>query len=124
MTPKGLATQIDALGVLRDRLHLLKFQEGSLTQAVADALKKRPGKTGQGKKYEAEMIPSDTIDVDVAALRRVAGPKFARCVKVDLTAARAALGRDVVDRLGMKRRSWKVRVISREPAKAPRRAPK
>ena len=120
------AAQVDRLGRLRDRLHALQFEERALTELVREALKKRKGKPIAGERYEAELIPtSREVVEDLAGFRRAVGPRrFLECVRVELKAARELVGRELVARFARKRHGTpKVRVIQREPAKAPRRAP-
>ena len=57
------------------------------------------------------------------ALRRAAGEKFLECIRADVAAIRRVLGGEAVARLGKTERGWQLRLYSREPAKAPRRAP-
>lgn len=124
---KGEAGQaVDALGKLRDKLHNLKFQERALTGTVREALEAQRGKDAQlpGEKYCAELLVSRGIEiVNLAALKRAAGPKFLKVIKADLAAVRTLLGLEVAKRLGKATRSVKVRITRREPATAPRKAP-
>ena len=126
MTRAELAKTVDTLGRARDKLHVLKFEERALTETVREALEAQGGKDAQlaGAKYTAELLVSHGVQiVDVAALKRAAGRKFLQVVKADLAAVRRLLGDAAAKRLGKPVQTVKVRVTSREPATAPRKAP-
>lgn len=125
MTNIELGRQIDALGVMRDRLHALNFQERAATELVKGALAKRKKgqRTAKGKKYEADLLKSKGLVIeDMPRFRRAAGRKFPRCIQVNLTMARCELGKERVEALGvMKKKPDVLKIYKREPGKAPRR---
>lgn len=127
MTKIEVASQVDDLGRLRDRLHGLKFQETALTESLKAWLRKQKAghRTAQGCDYEAELSQGKGLVIDdLARFRRAAGRKFLHCVRVDLTLARSELGAEKVAALGRtKKGPDKLRVYKREPGKAPRKAP-
>lgn len=126
MTNIELGRQIDALGLMRDRLHALNFKERAATELVKDCLakRKRGQRTAKGTKYEADLSQTKGLVIeDMAKFRRAAGPKFLRCIQVNVTRARCELGRDRVTALGvMKKKPDMLKVYKLEPGKAPRRA--
>ena len=131
-----LAKQADDLGAARDKMHALKLVEKPLADSLRDALKamRKPASKRKkdepepaiaGAKYFATLVVGDPLSIiDVAAVRRVAGRKFLRCVKCDLAGIRAALGQAAADRLGTRSPTYKVRSNSKEPTKAGRKAAK
>lgn len=127
MTNKELACQVDALGGLRDRIHVMVEKEKAQTVVVKTCLAKRKAgkRKAKGDRYEADLSTGNKglVIEDLAKFRTAAGPKFLACVKVDLTKARNALGADKVKDLGrMKPKPDVLRVYKLAPGKAPRRA--
>ena len=128
MTNKQLACDVDALGALRDRIHVMVEKEKTQTVVVKTCLGKRKAgkRKAKGQRYEADLLTGNKglVIEDLAKFRTAAGPKFLGCVKVDLTKARNVLGADKVNGLGrMKAKPDVLRVYKLSPGKAPRRAP-
>jgi len=126
---KQQKSDVDALGALRDRIHALTTKEKALTATVLASLKaiKKGPKEISADRYSAELQTGTSQSIeDMAALRRVAGRKFLKCIKASIAACRSVLGADTVDRIATSRPTTpKVRICKSSPgAKAPRKAPR
>jgi len=114
MAANELARSIDRLGELRGRLHAMRFEERALVDQVREVMQERGLKEAEGSKYRAELVEQTRLEVDVKKLRRLAGDRFADCVRADIRAAKDIFGREAIEKIAKADTINQVRVTEQD----------